>query len=234
MTKVSGGKRIRNLRSKYDSSKLYPLDEACRVLAGTASTKFDETVDMAITLGVDSRKAEQNVRGSVALPHGLGKTVRVAVFAKGEKANEAQEAGADIVGAEDLVEKVKNGFLDFDSVIATPDMMGQIGKIGKILGPKGLMPSPKVGTVTFEIGNAVRGVKAGRAEYRVEKSGIVHVAAGKASFGADKIRENILAIMQALVKAKPSSSKGVYLQRATLSLTMGPPVKFDLSEFRTV
>ncbi|MBX7138393.1 MAG: 50S ribosomal protein L1 [Oligoflexia bacterium] len=227
------GKRIRNLRTKYDGMQLFPLGEACKIVASTASTKFDETIDLSIRLGVDARKAEQNVRGSVPLPHGLGKSIRVAVFAKGDKAKEAEGAGADFVGAEDLVEKVKGGFMDFDSVIATPDMMGQIGKIGKILGPKGLMPSPKIGTVTADVGAAVKAVKAGRAEYRVEKAGIVHVAAGKASFGAEKIQENVNAIMHAIVKAKPSTSKGIYLKSATLSLTMGPGVKVDLSEFRS-
>jgi len=233
MAERKSGKRMKTQRAKVDNAKLYPLVEACQIVVSTASTKFDETVDMALRLGVDARKAEQNVRGSVPLPHGLGRTIRVAVFAKGEKVKEAEAAGADIVGAEDLVEKVKGGFLDFDSVVATPDMMGQIGKIGKILGPKGLMPSPKVGTVTQDVGQAVAAIKAGRAEYRVEKAGIVHVAAGKASFGAEKIRDNVTAIMQAIIKAKPSTSKGVYLKSAVMSLTMGPAVKVDLSEFRS-
>ncbi len=228
------GKRIKKLREKIEVETLYPFAEACRLVAESKSCKFDETVDLSIRLGVDSRKAEQNVRGSVALPHGLGKNIRVVVFARGDKAKEAQDAGADEVGAEDLVEKIKGGFMDFDSVVATPDMMGQVGKIGKVLGPRGLMPSPKIGTVTADVGNVVKAVKAGRAEYRVEKAGIVHVACGKASFGADKIKENVAAIMQALIKAKPSSSKGIYLKTATLSLTMGPGVKVDLSEFRSV
>ena len=226
------GKRINKQREKFEAEKIYPMEQACQILVSTASAKFDETVDVAICLGVDARKAEQSVRGTVALPHGLGKKIRVAAFVKGDKAKEAEEAGADFIGAEDLVEKVKGGFMDFDSVVATPDMMGQIGKIGKILGPRGLMPSPKIGTVTLDIANTIRGIKAGRAEYRVEKAGIVHVAAGKASFGAEKIQENINTIMQALVKAKPSSSKGVYLRSATMSLTMGPGVKFDLSSYR--
>ena len=228
------GKRIKKLKEKIDCEAIYPFAEACKLVAESKSCKFDETVDLAVRLGVDSRKAEQNVRGSVALPHGLGKNIRVVVFARGDKAKEAQDAGADEVGAEDLVEKIKGGFMDFDSVVATPDMMGQVGKIGKLLGPRGLMPSPKIGTVTPDIGNVVRAVKAGRAEFRVEKAGIVHVACGKASFGPDKIRENVTAVMQALVKAKPSSAKGVYLKTATLSLTMGPGVKVDLAEWRTV
>ena len=189
------GKRIRKQREKVQRSKLYPIEEACGVLVSTASAKFDETVEMAINLGVDPKKAEQNVRGSVPLPNGLGKTIRVAVFAKGEKADEALAAGADIVGAEDLVEKVKGGMMDFDSVIATPDMMAQVGKVGKLLGPRGLMPSPKVGTVTFDISSTVKSIKAGRAEYRVDKSGIVHTAIGKASFGAKKVSENAMAML---------------------------------------
>jgi large subunit ribosomal protein L1 len=182
------GKRIRAQRAKVIPGKIYSFDEASQVVCSTASAKFDETVEIVIRLGVDAKKAEQGVRGSVALPHGLGKTVRVAVFAKGEKAKEAQDAGADIVGAEDLAEKIKGGFFDFDSVVATPDMMVQIGKIGKILGPRGLMPSPKVGTVTFDVAQTVRSIKAGRAEYRVDKAGLVHSAVGKASFGAAKIK----------------------------------------------
>lgn len=226
------GKRIKNLRKAFDPIKLYAPEEACKLVAQTKSAKFDETVDLALRLGVDPRKADQNVRGSVALPNGLGKTVRVAVFAKGDKAQEAKDAGADIVGAEDLAEKIKGGFLDFDSVVATPDMMVQVGKVGKILGPKGLMPSPKVGSVTNDISSVIRSIKAGRAEYRLEKAAIMHIPAGKASFGAEKIYENINAIIQAVVKAKPASSKGVYLRSATVSLTMGPGVRLDLSPYR--
>lgn len=211
----------------------YSLEDACKVLVSTASAKFDETVEIALNLGVDPRKADQNIRGSISLPNGLGKTVRVAVFAKGDKAQEATDAGADIVGSDDLVEKVKAGFTDFDSVIATPDMMVQIGKIGKILGPKGLMPSPKVGTVTFDVGQMVKSVKGGRAEYRVEKAGIVHAPLGKASFGAEKILENAMALLKAVNKAKPSTSKGIYLKSGALSLTMGPSVKFDVAAIRT-
>ena len=227
------GKRLKAARAKVVPGKLDDFDEACKVLASTASAKFDETVEIAVVMGVDPRKADQNVRGSVALPHGLGKTIRVAVFAKGEKAQEAKDAGADLVGAEALVEMIKNGQMEFESVIATPDMMGQVGKVGKILGPRGLMPSPKVGTVTFDLAPLVKSLKAGRAEYRVDKAGNLHVPAGKASFGSEKIRENVSAILQSVVKAKPSTSKGIYLKSGTLSLTMGPGVKFDLSPFRS-
>ena len=226
------GKRLKAQKQKVDSTVRYDIEEACKVLAGTASAKFDETVEVVVALGVDPRKAEQNVRGSVALPHGLGKTIRIAVFAKGEKADEATQAGADIVGAEDLVEKIKNGFMDFDNVVATPDMMAQVGKVGKILGPRGLMPSPKVGTVTFDVGETVKSLKAGRAEFRVEKAGILHAPIGKASFGGEKIKDNFLALMKAVNKARPATSKGVFLKSAALSLTMSPGVKIDVSAFR--
>ena len=227
MAKV--GKRYRSIQEKVENGNIYKFEEACEIVASLASAKFDETVDIAIRLGVDPRKADQNVRGSIGLPNGLGKTVRVAVFAKGEKAQEAKDAGADVVGSDDLVEQVKAGNLDFDTVIATPDMMAQVGKVGKILGPRGLMPSPKVGTVTFEVGNAVKEAKAGRVEYRVDKAGIVHAPIGKASFGAQKIQENANALIQALVRAKPATSKGVYFKSAALSLTMSPSVRFDIA-----
>ena len=228
------GKRYEAARKKVEAGKLYELEEACTVIAGTASAKFDETVEVSVSLGVDPRKAEQNVRGSVSLPHGLGKTIRVAVFAKGEKAEEAAAAGADIVGAEDLAEKIKGGFMDFDSVVATPDLMAQVGKVGKILGPRGLMPSPKVGTVTFDVGETVKSLKAGRAEFRVEKAGIVHAPIGKASFGAEKIRDNFVAFIRAINKAKPATSKGVYMKSAAVSLTMGPGVKLDVGSLRNM
>ena len=228
------GKRMKAARQKVDANKAYALDDGCKVVVSTASTKFDETVEVAIVLGVDPKKADQNVRGSISLPHGLGKNVRVAVFAKGDKAKEATDAGADIVGAEDLAEKIKGGFFDFDSVIATPDMMAQVGKVGKLLGPRGLMPSPKVGTVTNDISYTVKSVKSGRADYRVDKAGIVHAAVGKASFGADKIRENATALFTAVNRAKPQSSKGVYLKAASLSLTMGPGVKLDAAGLRSL
>lgn len=226
------GKRYKAISEQVERGKVYPLEEACKVLIGTKSAKFDESVELAVRLGVDPRKADQNVRGSAELPHGLGKTVRVAVFARGDKAQEALDAGADIVGAEDLAERIKEGFQEFDSVVATPDMMVQVGKIGKILGPRGLMPSPKVGTVTFDVAATVRSIKAGRAEYRVDKAGIIHVPVGKASFGEDKVLDNINAIIQALNKAKPATSKGIYLKSASMSLTMGPGVAFDIAPLR--
>ena len=221
------GKRLRSIREKVEAEKVYSLEEACALVPEMRSTKFDESVDVALRLGVDPRKADQNIRGSVALPHGLGKEVRVAVFARGEKATEAEEAGADIVGAEDLMEKIQGGFLDFDSVVASPDMMALVGRLGKMLGPRGLMPSPKVGTVTPNVGEAVKSVKAGRAEFRVEKTGIVHTPIGRASFSADQIRENLSTLVQEIMRLKPSTSKGVYVKSATLSLTMGPGVQFD-------
>jgi len=232
MARKKEGKRIRAARAKVQAEKLYSVEEGCQVVASTASAKFDETVEVAVRLGVDPKKADQNVRGSIALPHGLGKNVRVLVFAKGDKAKEAEAAGADFVGGDDLVEKIKGGFFDFDSVIATPDMMVQVGKVGKLLGPRGLMPSPKVGTVTFDVGETVKSVKSGRAEYRVDKAGIVHAAVGKASFGANKIQDNVLALFQALNRAKPSTSKGLYLHSASISLTMGPGVALDLGALR--
>lgn len=226
------GKRLTAQRAKVDANKQYNLEDGCAVVVSTASAKFDETVEVALRLGVDPKKADQNVRGSISLPHGLGKNVRVLVFAKGEKMQEALSAGADFVGGDDLVEKIKGGFFDFDSVIATPDMMAQVGKVGKLLGPRGLMPSPKIGTVTFDVADTVKSVKAGRAEYRVDKAGIVHAAVGKASFGGAKIQENVQALVAAVNRAKPSTSKGVYLLTATLSLTMGPGVALDVSGLR--
>ncbi len=233
MARSKEGKRIRAQRAKVQADKVYTLEEGCVVVASTASAKFDETVEVAIRLGVDPKKADQNVRGSISLPHGLGKNVRVAVFAKGDKVQEALAAGADFVGSDDLVEKIKGGFFDFDSVIATPDMMAQVGKVGKLLGPRGLMPSPKIGTVTFDVADTVKAVKAGRADYRVDKAGIVHASVGKASFGGVKILENFNALMQALNRAKPSTSKGVYLKSASLALTMGPGVAVDVSPLRS-
>lgn len=232
MAKIS--KRYQAQRAKVDAVKTYKIDEACELVVKTASAKFDETVEVAIRLGIDPKKAEQGVRGSVPLPHGLGKTVRVLVFAKGEKATEAKDAGADIVGSDDLVEKIKGGFMDFDSVIATPDMMAQVGKVGKLLGPRGLMPSPKVGTVTFELAKTIQSIKAGRAEFRSEKAGIVQAPVGKASFGAAKIKENLSTLILAVTKSKPNTSKGTFLESAAISLTMGPGIKIDLAEFRSV
>lgn len=219
-------------KKKIEPAKRYPLKEAVELAVSAGVAKFDETVDVAIRLGVNPKHADQMVRGSVVLPHGLGKTVRVLVFAKGEKEKEALDAGADFTGADDLVEKIRGGWLDFDRVIATPDMMGSVGKLGKILGPRGLMPNPKVGTVTFNVANAVKETKAGKVEFRVEKAGIVHSPLGKVSFGADKILENLVALLETIIKLKPSSSKGTYLRSVALSTTMGPGVKADPLDVR--
>jgi large subunit ribosomal protein L1 len=216
--------------AQVDRTRNYPLKEGVEVIKGTAYAKFDETVDLAVRLGVDPRHADQMVRGAVVLPNGLGKTVRVLVFAKGEKEKEARDAGADYVGAEDLVAKIQEGWFDFDTAIATPDMMGVVGKIGKLLGPRGLMPNPKVGTVTFDVARAVTESKSGKVEFRVEKAGIVHAPVGKASFDAVKLQENILALMDALMKAKPSAAKGTYVKKITLSTTMGPGLRVDTSD----
>jgi large subunit ribosomal protein L1 len=204
------------------------LDQAIEVAKSTATAKFDETMEMAVRLGVDPKHADQMVRGTVVLPHGTGKQSRVLVFAKGEKEKEAREAGADFVGAEDLVEKIQGGWLEFDRAIATPDVMGLVGRLGKVLGPRGLMPNPKTGTVTFEVGKAVREFKGGKIEFRVEKAGIIHVPFGKASFGAPQLSENARSILEALLRAKPASSKGRYLKGITVSSTMGPGVRVDV------
>jgi large subunit ribosomal protein L1 len=229
MAKIS--KRRQSINKEIDTSKRYSLDEAATLVKKGATAKFDETVEIAVRLGVNPKHADQMVRGAIVLPHGTGQTVRVLVFAKGDKAKEAQAAGADHVGAEELVQKVADGFLDFDRVIATPDMMGQVGKLGKVLGPRGLMPNPKVGTVTFDVANAVREAKGGKVEFRVEKAGIVHARLGKASFTAEAIRENASALVAALIRAKPPSAKGTYLKSITLSTTMGPGVKVDTASF---
>jgi large subunit ribosomal protein L1 len=224
------GKKYDSAREKIDRTKLYSLKEATELVKQLADKKFDETVDMAVNLGVDPKKSDQIVRGSVALPHGLGKKVRVVVFAKGEKATEAEAAGADFVGAEDLVEKISGGWLDFDKVVATPDLMGMVSKLGKVLGPRGLMPNPKTGTVTFEVQKAVKDITAGKIDYRTEKTGIVHVSIGKSSFEAKKLEENARALISSLVKAKPSASKGKYIKKLSLSSTMGVgiPVSTDV------
>src|SRR5512135_1555946 len=224
------GKKLKEALAKVDRSKNYSLKEAITVIKEASFAKFDETVDVAVRLGVDPRHADQMVRGAVVLPNGLGKTTRVLVFAKGEKEKEARDAGADYVGAEDLVAKIQEGWYDFDTAIATPDMMGVVGKIGKLLGPRGLMPNPKVGTVTFEIERAIKESKAGKVEFRVEKAGIVHAPVGKVSFAADKLQENILALIDALIKAKPPAAKGNYVKKMTISSTMGPGVPLDLSD----
>jgi len=221
------GKKYIEARKNIEVAKRYSVQEAVALVVGAARVKFDETVDAAIRLGVNPAHADQMVRGSVVLPNGLGKSVRVLVFAKGEKEKEALEAGADVVGSDDIVEKIKGGWLDFDRVIATPDMMGSVGKLGKILGPRGLMPNPKVGTVTFDVGKAVLELKAGKVEFRVEKAGIVHCPIGKTSFGAEKLTENFLALLEMVVKLKPASSKGIYIRSLSLSTVMGPGVKVD-------
>lgn len=207
--------------------KAYGLREAVDVLKRAAYAKFDETVEMALRLGVDPKRSDQMVRGSAVLPHGTGVQVRILVFAKGEKEQEAREAGADIVGGEELVEKVKGGWLEFDRAIATPDLMGAVGKLGKLLGPRGLMPNPKTGTVTFEVAKAISDIRKGRVEYKVEKAGILHVRVGKVSFEADKLSENAMAIVDSVIKAKPASSKGRYLKSVTLSSTMGLGIRLD-------
>ena len=221
------GKRIRAARAKVEPTKRYTLKEATEMVVSMPGAKFDETVDAAVRLGVNPAHADQMVRGSVVLPNGLGKTVRVLVFAKGEKEKEALDAGADFVGSDDVMEKIKEGWLEFDRVIATPDMMGAVGKIAKILGPRGLMPNPKVGTVTFDVANAVRELKAGKVEFRVEKTGIVHSPVGKVSFGPEKLRENIHALLDVIVKLKPASSKGTYIRSISISSTMSAGVKVD-------
>jgi large subunit ribosomal protein L1 len=222
-------KRYRQAASRVDRARRYPLDEAIRTLCqGDGHAKFDETVELAVKLGVDPRQADQNVRGTVVLPHGTGKTIRVVVFAKGDKAKEAQDAGADHVGAEDLAKRIQEEqWLEFDTAIATPDLMGVVGRLGKVLGPRGLMPNPKVGTVTFDVGKAVREVKAGKVEFRVEKAGIVHVAIGKRSFGPEKLLENAQALLGGLHRAKPASAKGAYMESVALSTTMGPGIRVD-------
>ncbi|MGE0786210.1 MAG: 50S ribosomal protein L1 [Sandaracinaceae bacterium] len=221
------GKRRKDAIAKVDRERLYSLEEACAVLKDATFAKFDETVDLAVRLGVDPKHADQMVRGATVLPNGIGKTVRVLVFAKGDKAKEAEAAGADFVGADELVAKVQEGWLDFDTVVATPDMMGQVGRLGRVLGPRGLMPNPKVGTVTFDVTKAVSEVKAGKVEFRVEKAGIVHAPVGKKSFAADKLQQNAKALLDALLRAKPASAKGTYLKSITLSSTMGPGIRID-------
>jgi large subunit ribosomal protein L1 len=227
---MAQGKKYKAALAKIDRTRRYKLDEAMALVKQIATKKFDETVDAAINLGVDPKHADQVVRGAVVLPHGMGKTVKLAVFAKGDKAREAQEAGADIIGAEDLAEKIQGGFMDFDKVIATPDMMGVVGRLGKVLGPRGLMPNPKIGTVTMDLARAIREQKAGKVEFRVEKAGIVHVPFGKASFDPDKLKANFSAIMEVIYKAKPQTAKGVYVKNVTVTTTMGPGIKVDLAE----
>jgi large subunit ribosomal protein L1 len=231
---MAHGKKYRAAAGKRSPEKKYSMDEAFTLLPQMKiSEKFDESVDLAIRLGVDPKHADQMVRGAVNLPHGTGKTVRVVVFAKGDKAKEAQDAGADAVGAEDLVEKItKENWLDFDSAVATPDLMGLVGRLGRVLGPRGLMPNPKVGTVTFDVGKAVRELKGGRVEFKAEKAGVVHARIGKMSFGGDKLRENAWALLELIQKLKPSTSKGAYMKSIAVSTTMSPSIKIDVNEIQ--
>jgi large subunit ribosomal protein L1 len=223
------GKRLKKSREGIDREKLYSLPEAIKLIKQRAKAKFDETIEISMNLGVDPRHADQMVRGVVSLPNGTGRTVRVGVFARGAKADEAKAAGADVVGAEDLVEKVQAGNIDFDRCIATPDMMPLVGRLGKVLGPRGMMPNPKVGTVTMDVTSAVKGAKGGSVEFRVEKAGIVQAGIGKASFAEDKLVENVRALADAVAKAKPAGAKGTYIQRVAVSSTQGPGVKVDTS-----
>lgn len=227
---MAAGKRMKAGTALVDRTKSYPLSDAVTLLKTLPATKFDESVDLAISLGVDPKHADQMVRGSIVLPHGTGKSLRVLVFAKGDKEKEAREAGADYVGAEDLAKKIQEeGWLDFERVIAAPDMMGVVGRLGKVLGPRGLMPNPKLGTVTASVGQAVRETKAGKVEYRVEKAGIVHVAIGKRSFSPEALVANAAAILDAVLRAKPAASKGTYMKKITISTTMGPGIRIDPS-----
>ena len=226
---MSKGKRIRAAREKMDREKAYGLTEAVKLVKETASAKFDETVELSMNLGVDPRHADQNVRGVVSLPNGTGKVVRIAVFAKGDKAAEAEAAGADIVGAEDLAEKIQKGEIDFDRCVATPDMMGTVGKLGRILGPRGLMPNPKLGTVTQDVAEAVKAGKGGQVEFRVEKAGIIHAGVGKVSFTEQALEENVRSLVDAVSKARPSGAKGTYIKKISLSSTMGPGIKLDVA-----
>ena len=226
------GKKYNTVSAKVDKNKEYSLEDAVKLVPETTTAKFDETVDMAVRLGVDTKQSEQAVRGAIVLPNGIGKKIRVLVFAKGEKEKEARDAGADFVGADDLIEKVSKGWLDFDTIVATPDMMGTVGKLGKVLGPRGLMPNPKLGTVTFDVARAVKDAKAGKVEFKVDKGGNIHVPIGKVSFGANKLKENLTALLESIIKAKPSTSKGTYLKNITLSTTMGPGIKVDTAGVR--
>jgi large subunit ribosomal protein L1 len=227
---MAQSKRFREAFSKVDREKAYPLQEAVELLKSFPDAKFDESVELAINLGVDPKHADQMVRGAIVLPHGVGKSVRVVVFAKGDKEKEAQEAGADHVGADDLAKKIQDeGWLEFDRAIATPDMMGVVGRLGKVLGPRGLMPNPKLGTVTMDVGQAVREQKSGKVEYRVDKAGIVHVAIGKKSFDAAQLVDNASALIDTIIRAKPAAAKGTYLKKISLSTTMGPGIRIDPS-----
>ena len=223
------GKRMKAQLAKMDRMKNYPLDEALQILKGTASAKFDESVDVAINLGIDAKKSEQNVRGTAVMPRGTGKKVRVAVFAEGNAAEAARKAGADIVGFQDLADRIKQGQIEFDLAIATPEAMKIVGQLGQILGPRGLMPNPKVGTVTPNVAKAVENAKAGQVQFRTDKAGIVHVAIGKASFEVEALKENFMSLVAAVNKAKPAASKGAFLKKVTISTTMGPGIRLDTS-----
>jgi len=231
---MTHGKRYQQATAKVDREKRYSLEEACQLAKEGATAKFDETIEMALRLGVNPKRADQVVRGTVVLPHGTGKKVTVLVLAKGEKEKEAQEAGADYVGSDEFIEKINGGWTDVDVIIATPDMMGSVGKLGKILGPRGLMPNPKSGTVTFEVEKAVKDVKAGKIEYRVDKTGILHVPIGKKSFEAEQLVSNATTFLLAVLKARPSSAKGQYLRSAVVSSTMGPGIKLDTAEISKI
>ncbi len=221
-------------RQKIDRERKYGIEDGLETLLSAAYAKFQESVDVAVRLGVDPRHADQMVRGTCVLPHGTGKTVRVLVFAKGEKEKEAQDAGADYVGSEDLAKRIQDGWLDFDKAVATPDMMGVVGKLGKILGPRGMMPNPKVGTVTFDVGKAVEELKGGKVEFKVEKAGIVHASVGRVSFGKEKLADNLKALMETIIRMKPSAAKGVYIRGVSISTTMGPGLKLDPQEIRNI
>jgi large subunit ribosomal protein L1 len=225
-------KQFKQAAEKIEPQKRYPFREAVELMLECTYARFDETAEVALNLGVDPRHADQNVRGAVVLPHGTGKPVRVICFAKGDKETEAREAGADEVGGQELAKKIQDGWLEFERVIATPDMMSVVGRLGKILGPRGLMPNPKVGTVTFEVGRAISEQKSGKIEFRVDKNGIVHAPFGRVSFGADKLCENLLAVTDAILKAKPPAAKGGYVERVSISTTMGPGVKVDTSDLQ--
>lgn len=227
-------KRLQALQAKIDSQKVYDVQSGVSAVKSLASTKFDETVEVALRLGVDPRHADQMIRGAVVLPHGTGKKVRVAVFAKGIKADEAKSAGADVVGADDLADEIKNGNINFDMVIATPDMMALVGKVGRILGPKGLMPNPKTGTVTMDVAKAVSNAKSGQVNFRVDKKGIIHAPIGKASFDENKIRDNMLELVRAINRLKPTLAKGKYIRSSTLSLTMSPAIQLDSQELMDI
>lgn len=227
-------KKYKAALEKFDPENAYSIEEAIKLAQETSTVSFDASVEVAFRLGIDTRKNDQQIRGAMVLPNGTGKTARVLVFAKGEKAKEAEDAGADYVGEQELISKINDGWFDFDVIVATPDMMGQVGRLGRVLGPKGLMPNPKTGTVTMDVAKAVEEIKAGKVEYRAEKAGIIHAAIGKVSFDTNKLVENFRALHETIAKAKPASSKGTYFKSVTVSSTMGPGVKVDLNEIRSI